>query len=81
MMQFIIGIIVLFLFLSFLFFILGYVVLPLVILFFALAFAGRAWEWGKSLFKSAEPIEHLEPAPRRRATKKHQVIDVDYTEV
>lgn len=80
-MQLVIGIIVFFLFFSFLLFVLGYVVLPLIILFLAVAFASRAWAWGKSLFKSAEPVERLEKAPHRRPVKKEQVIDVDYTEI
>lgn len=78
--QFLIGVVFLGIFLTLLFFVAWYIVLPLFIIVLGLAFFGRIWEKISAFFAPAEPVEKLVQTHRRRA-KKNEVIDVDYTEV
>lgn len=78
--QFLISMLVLGLFLTLLFFVAWYIVLPLFIIVAGLMFFGHVWDKILSWFTPKQHIEKLVQTPYKR-TKKNEVIDVDYTEV
>lgn len=81
MIQGFIGLIFTFLILSFLFFIAWYIALPIILILVALGVAGHVWDKIKLWIKPAAPVEKLTRTEPRKHTKKHHVIDVDYTEI
>ncbi len=81
MIQLFVGLVFIFLILSFLFFVAWYIALPLLIVVLVAGLIGRVWYKIKTWFKKETPVERLMRTEPKKSTKKHHVIDVDYTEV
>ena len=81
MIQVLIGFLFIFLVLSFLFFVAWYIALPVLLIIVAFGIVGRVWDKIKSWATPEPPVEKLVRTETRKTSKKHQVIDVDYTEI